>query len=186
MFNLKIAFLEECRLIIYRKRGVIDIINGEKGQTLIEVIAALVIAIVVVSLIVGTVIFALDATRFGKNQNLATQYASEAMELARRERDTNFAAFKQRSGTYCLQKGSIQLLRETCGQNFYIDSIFKREVTITHDTSDCQSTVGSSTKQGTKVLVRVSWNSGKCTQQDSLCHKVELVSCLSDLSVSTP
>ena len=62
----------------------------QAGQTLIEVLVALAgITIIVTSLTVA-VITSLNSAEFVKNQNLATQYAQQGMEVMRFMRNTNF------------------------------------------------------------------------------------------------
>lgn len=59
----------------------------EKGQTLIETLAALgVVVLVILALIMVTTISIRNAT-FAKNQSLATSYAQEAIEKIREYRD---------------------------------------------------------------------------------------------------
>lgn len=150
--------------------------DHSKGQTLIEVVAALGVAVVVVTLITISVIYALNNALSSKNQNTATQYAQEAMELVRTIRDSDLVAFNELSGNYCLAKGAATptLKQGDCGQNV---DIFKREITIT--TAGCDD--------GKKVQAIVSWSDGKCTAGDLFCHEVNLVSCLShDSAFPTP
>jgi len=61
----------------------------EKGQSLIEVLAALgVVVLVILALVTVTTISIRNAT-FAKNQSLATSYAQEAIEEIREYRDQN-------------------------------------------------------------------------------------------------
>jgi len=61
----------------------------EKGQSLIEVLAALgVVVLVILALVTVTTISIRNAT-FAKNQSLATSYAQEAIEKIREYRDQN-------------------------------------------------------------------------------------------------
>lgn len=65
----------------------------EKGQSLIEVLAALgVVVLVLLALITVTTISIRNAT-FAKNQSLATSYAQELIEEARDLRDSNKETF---------------------------------------------------------------------------------------------
>lgn len=153
-----------------------------KGQTLIEAIVALGAAIIIISVIVIVVISALNNTQFSKNQNLATQFAQQAMEVMRQMRDSNWTTFSELSaGSYCLDKESnIPVSKDPitgCGQNV---DVFAREVDIEKNSSSCG--------EATKVTVTVFWTDAKCTGvTNPFCHKVELVSCFSDLRlIPTP
>ncbi len=65
------------------------LLSKEKGQSLIEVLAALAVALVVILGLVRVTISSMTNARYAKNQSLATQYAQEAMEEARAYRDQN-------------------------------------------------------------------------------------------------
>lgn len=169
-----------------------------KGQTLIEVVAALGIAIAVISAITIIVISSLSNTQFSKNQHAATQYAQEGIEQIRLIRDTDRALFDTYSGSYCLDKGSSVPLEKdlaipvgcasmgsTVNQNV---DIFAREIIIEKDASACAyenppaPTPPIYTGSGTKVTVTVSWRDSKCTGSD-FCHVVQNVSCFSDFGI---
>lgn len=65
----------------------------EKGQSLIEVLAALsVVVLVILALVIITTISIRNAT-FAKNQSLATSYAQELIEEARDLRNKNKEVF---------------------------------------------------------------------------------------------
>lgn len=63
--------------------------KDEKGQSLVETIAALAIALIVILALVRVTITSMRNANFAKNQALATQYAQEAMEKIRAYRDQN-------------------------------------------------------------------------------------------------
>lgn len=158
--------------------------SSVQGQTLLEVVIALGIAVIVVSLITIAVIFALDNATYGKNQNLATQFAQEGMEVVRQLRDSDLASFNTLSGNYCLAKG-VKILNESnrkqvdCAQNV---DIFKREVIIypTSSVFRCPANPPSTTVPLPKIQVIVSWFDNKCSANDLFCHKVKLASCLAN------
>ena len=161
--------------------------KSQGGQTLIEALVALGAAVIIVSAITIVVISALNNAQFSKNQNLATQFAQQGMEIMRQMRDSNWTTFSDLSEeAYCLDKGSnIPVLKDLTiiagcghsGQSGQNVDLFAREVDIEGGNSpDCAS--------ATKVTVVVSWNDAKCTNSTNLfCHKVELVSCFSDSRV---
>ena len=59
----------------------------DQGQSLIEVLTALAISIMVVVALVAGVTYAIRNLTYAKNQSLATQYAQEGLEAARKMRD---------------------------------------------------------------------------------------------------
>lgn len=154
---------------------------------MIEAIAALGVGVVVVTAIVLAVVSALNNAQFSKNQNLATQYVQQGMEIMRQMRDSDWVLFSSYdSGSYCLDKDEKNLFPRDgavingCshdGSNPQNVDVFARQVNIEENSSDCDNTQ-------TKVLVSVSWSDSKCTDNNNLyCHKVDLVSCFSDFGV---
>lgn len=64
-------------------------IKQQSGQTLVEVLFALgVVSVCLVALVIA-IVTAVRNARFAKNSSLASQYAQEGTEAARRERDTS-------------------------------------------------------------------------------------------------
>ena len=150
----------------------------QKGQSLIEALVALGAAVLVVSAITISVITALNNVQYTKNQNLAAQYAQQAMEIMRQTSSSNWTLFSSYpTGTYCLDEGT-SLLRAAdpatsfCGQNY---GIFVREVDIKPNATKC---VG-----GILTIVIVSWSDSKCTDtSNTYCHSVELDSCFDNVN----
>ncbi len=149
------------------------------GQTIIEVVVALGIASIVVTAVTVTLSRSLSTGTQTNNQTLATQYATEGIELVRQIRNNNYTYFAGLSGTYCLAKNSSQLTTSSdCAGNPNIDLTFIRQVTVTQGT-----TCGTVTNI-TKVAVAVTWSSSKCTNTGNVfCHKAESVSCLTNYKV---
>ncbi len=153
--------------------------SSKKGQTLIEVLAAFGVAVVLVSAIAITVVTALSNATFSKNQNMATQYAQQGMEILRQMRNTDFATFNFLSGNYCLDKNNT-LSPEGTGCSRNVDNTFVRKVTVEKSSSTCGS-VGSSF--ATKATLLVSWSNSKCTAATPFCHTTQFVSCFSDFNL---
>lgn len=61
----------------------------KSGQSLLEVVMAMAIAVVVISGLVSAVTLAVRNSTFAKNQTLATKYAQEGLEKVRAYRDQN-------------------------------------------------------------------------------------------------
>lgn len=155
------------------------------GQTLIEILLAFSIAILVLSAIVVGTNTSLGNAQYTKNQNLASSYAQEGMEIVRKIRDSSWDKFLSYSGTYCLNEEKI--LVSDCADI----GIFKREVIVGHRSENCLAPTPSVAPAvtpiinptGSKVAVIVSWFDSKCPSgQNVRCHKVDLVSCFSNIN----
>ncbi|MDO8658021.1 MAG: prepilin-type N-terminal cleavage/methylation domain-containing protein [Candidatus Levybacteria bacterium] len=168
-----------------------------KGQTLIEVLIALAIAILVVAAIAIVILSALNNAQFSKNQNNASQYAQQGMEIVRNLRSSNWSSFKNlaadpANNKYCLDKGHTTLQKTGSLEN-----------DIRNGNAGCQG-IGSEHASGQnvdnyarevdlenpgtlpcavseiKATVIVSWADTKCTDANNVyCHKAQIVSCFS-------
>ena len=160
-------------------------IKNQKGQSLIEALIALGTAVLIISAIAIAVITSVNNTDFSKNQNLATQYAQQGMELVRNKSEFDWPGFSTYSGSYCLSQNSTNLVPAGLGCSLNINDsnsnpFFVRQIDISQNDAIC---TGS-----TSVSVKVSWTDGKCTSASNIyCHTVKLDSCLANLhSVPTP
>ncbi len=145
-----------------------------KGETLVEVLVALGIITVVASALVGVVVTSMGNTRFSKDQNQATQYAQEGMEIVRQKRDDDYAAFRAiATGTYCLDGGSTTLDPDCTTANV---GSYLRKVTIG------QSLATRCALDVARVTVTVSWQDSKCPAANMFCHASKLESCLSSVN----
>lgn len=159
--------------------------NKNHGQTLVEVLIALGAATLIVSAIVVVVLSSLGNAQFTKNQNLATQFAQEGIEVVKSKAQSNWSSFSSYAGSYCLDQGSTILAQRNLAiqgcqgvgvgptpQNAYP---FAREVDITQSSISCSSNA--------LVTVLVSWSDVKCTDPSTqYCHQVKLTSCISNNS----
>lgn len=167
-------------------------IFSESGQTLIEIVLALSVVVAVITGITFAITSSLTNATFTKNQNLATQYAQQGMEVVRRIRDKSWAAFFSLpivSGTvnFCLSKNSQKL---TVRPGSYCTSdgtkdgipnvgIFVREIRIQSSNPNC-----SPGGANVKATVFVAWKDSKCTSPGNpYCHGVMLVSCFTNTNV---
>lgn len=152
------------------------------GQTLIEVLVALGTAVIVISAIVVSVISSLNNLNFGKNQNLATQYAQEGMEIMRRQRNTT-TTFNTLSGEYCM--GSSKTLVSIAGNCIAsndcappnINNTFIRRVCVNQNATSCLPVGQPVSGQTTQVAVEVFWSDAKCNSANVYCHESKLISC---------
>ena len=130
-----------------------------KGQTLIETLIALAVAIMILSSVVVTVLVSLNNAQFSKNQNLATQYAQEGMEVVRGIRNGSWTDFSSKSGDFCLLKSEVTISpRPIGGSCSTIDNVFTREVNIVWSVERTTST----------VTVKVSWTDSKGRHESKL------------------
>ena len=142
-----------------------------KGQSLIEVVVSLGIITIVVTSVASIVTSSLGNTQFSKDQNTATKYAQEGLEVTRSIRNADYTSFSGVIGTYCLAKGDTNLgsAQGSCAAP-NIDNYFIRSIKIEINPG-CGNNVS-------KIISTVTWTNGKCTT-GNYCHKSELVSCLS-------
>lgn len=159
---------------------------NDKGQSLVEVMVALSVAIVVMTAIVMSVVVAIANSQFSKSQNLASHYARQGIEHLRQLSRTDWNNFTSYSSQrYCLTDDFMlyDIESTTCGDSRINN--FKREVEIYHESDDCA--VVNSIERGSKVVAIVSWNDGKCQSGNLFCHEVRLDSCLRNINlVPTP
>lgn len=167
------------------------------GQSLVEVLVGLSTAVLIVGAMTVATISALSNATFSKNQNLATNYAQQGMEIVRNFRDRNYNLFSELQGDYCLAKscnainnnpqdpcGKVSIL---CSQNVGGENadIFVRKVTIDPNAISCKDTTQQTT-QATLVTVNVAWFDAKCGTSSVFCHSVQLTTCLSTFNAINP
>jgi len=132
----------------------------KSGQSLIEAIVAMAVALLIISGLVSAVIIAVKNSQFARNQSLATQYASEGLEWIRSQRDNSWTIFYSKAETtttYCLNTLSW-LSSSQCGSSDYaLGGHFKRQARL-------------STVDLTKiwVIMTVSWSDPSGIHQQEL------------------
>ncbi len=151
----------------------------QTGQTLLEILLAFSVLILVLSAIVVGITTSLSNTQYTKNQGLATAYAKEAIAVVRQIKDSSWSDFSSKTQpVYCLPQNSTTLtepsLPPNCGQNV---GIFSREISFAHSSPDC----ANADILGSKVTVRVSWSDNKCPIGNPFCHKIEFITCFSNI-----
>lgn len=175
--------------------------KSEIGQTLIEVLVALTAAVVIIAAIVSASLNALTSSEFTRSQNTATQATQQGMEIIRNMRNVSIASLSASylpDDYYCLAKSCSSLLNSdsncwvrttsSCSQNY---DTFVRQVTVLHDSADCNATptpVGlpeGVLTGNVKITVTTSWFDNKCTDSSNpYCHSVVSSSCFSDFTVA--
>lgn len=159
-----------------------------KGQTIIEVMVGLAVGIIILSAVTTAVLTSLNNVRQSSSQDQTGSAAAEGLEIVRKMRDTELAAFKNLEGTYCLSSSCTSLSSqvgdacgrkvEPCGENV---GTYVREVTIEKNASSCRLTPAPTdvSLNGTKVSVIVSWKDAMCQDPDnSYCKSSNFDSCL--------
>ncbi len=116
----------------------------KNGQSLIEVIVAMAVAIIITSGLLVAVIVAVRNSQFAKNQVQATKFAQEGMENARQERDSDWDTFWAKGGTTygptVLGTGSVNFYRNTMYEDISGGANDKMKVTVNVSWTD---TVGT-------------------------------------------
>lgn len=158
------------------------------GQSLVEVLVSLTVAAAVLSAITVGVIYSLRNSQFAKNQNLASHYAAQGMEVVRQIRDDKSTLSSYTNISYCLGQDSMALITISgsgCGQNVGQKDIgpnpqpiyiYSRKVRI----DPPSEILPTECEDNYKVTVTVSWWDNVCGATSNFCHKVNLISCLSD------
>jgi Tfp pilus assembly protein PilV len=127
------------------------ILSKEKGQSLIEVLAALAVALVVILGLVRVTISSMTNARYAKDQSLATQYAQEAMEEVRAYRDQNSWE------TFWSDK-----VPSTEGPTAIEDTIFSKTVTY----ENVETSLGAEDRA--EITATITWSDGAKTHESKL------------------
>lgn len=143
----------------------------QKGQTLIEAVIALAVATLVISTFAIITNSSLTSSQKSKDQNLATQFAQEGIELARKDRKPTLAPGA--TATFCVAEDAEVLEEPPAGSctTANISGYYVRSVTLSAISAG--GSCGANTYQ---VVSKVAWTDGKCTAK--FCRDVELVTCL--------
>lgn len=149
-------------------------IHTNSGSALVEAVVALAAILVIVTGISVIVSLGVNNSTFVKNQNQANKYAQQGMEFIRGLKENDYAEFISYKGiagnNYCLD--AQNQLRQDCYDQVISGIGFKRNVSFK---PGC-----GLNGTDTEVQVSVKWSSGKCPQNDTFCHKAELISCFAE------
>ena len=175
---------------------------SQNGQALVEVLVALLVAIIIISTITVAVLTSLNNANFSKNQDLANFYAQEAVDVLRRQRDSDWAKFfdyyndSSSDYNFCLPENAVDLGEsisdptsdpQSCYKNILLSGtpFFGRHVHIERNSSQCtpvNTPAPGDTTRNAEVTVNVYWTDNKCPTGIP-CHKVSLTTCFSDYTV---
>ena len=129
--------------------------RNEKGQSLVDVVAAIALAVIVALALVGITTTSIRNARFAKNQSLATKYAQETMEKIRAKRDQD----------------SWDNFKSSCSPTLSVlsDPFVRKPIECPcYDAGDNQKSCSDPDVVKVKATVIISWNS----------HEVKLVTFL--------
>lgn len=144
--------------------------KNQTGQALIEALLALTFAVVIITAVVIAVITSLSSATFTKNQNQASNYAQEGLDIARNMKESDPQTFFGLNGNYCANMGISLTGSGNCTVGIYAQNVF-----VDDNASQCAA-------NGSFVISTVSWNDGKCQNVGDKCHKVQLDSCFYNLN----
>lgn len=163
---------------------------NNKGQSLVEVVIGLALAILVLGALINAVITSLYNSNFAKSQAEATKLAQQIMEQVRIKRDTlGYSIFSSTYGStsdntgvcykftgsdlVSLGGGScLTAVKQDLGSYAVVSSTkFKHFIQFTKNPSLC-------TPNCSEIRVSVFWADSNCPRSDSYCHKSEISSYL--------
>lgn len=152
------------------------IIKNKKGQSLFEVVVAVAISALIMISIVSLVNNSVQNSSFSRNKTIAGNYAQQATEWLRGERDRDINTFSTnvQTPTWCFKdlNWSSAQARKCDGETDQIGGTpFSREATFTLSTA--QTSEGA-IKDVVEVSVRVFW------EDSGGVHEVNSVTNLSD------
>lgn len=156
------------------------LIRNQAGQGLIEVLAALAVAMVVLTALSVAAVSSVRNATFAKNQSQATAYGRQAMESIRAYRDVNPQLFFQSRNTGCYQinertdddldpgdpangfKSNDTVTPADCtgyaNGEMFEGGIYSRQIYLQKDPADCPAGLpGVTTNTCNKITVRVYW-----------------------------
>ncbi len=136
------------------------------GQTLIELLVALGAGVIIMVALVGVVVVAGKNSQFAKNQNLATRFSQEGIELIRSKRDqqgwTTFYS-NYNGQPQCIDaSGNFTNMSTDCGKN--VTNFFNRSASFVDNSGD---------QTQLEVTVTTSW------QEISATHRSKQTTILS-------
>ena len=157
------------------------------GQTLIETLVAMSVALVLLTLATVATTTALNNSRHSNDQNQASKYAEQGLEVLRQMRDADWGTFNNLSGSYCMadtcstitnSAGACGKSAVACGKNM---GDYSRTVTV--DKNVGCNLPGNTNPQITaaRVTVAVTWSDTTCQDANTLCRQASVVSCLGNL-----
>lgn len=143
--------------------------KNQKGQTMFELIMALMVAMVIVTAIVSVVTVSLRNSLFAKQQSEATRFAQEGLEWVRSQRDSSWTTFYAKSGTvmqrYCVNTLAWPASVVQCdGTQFIAGTSYYRDLELQSFNKD----TSNPDFETVQANVIVSWNDARGKHQSRL------------------
>ena len=154
------------------------------GQLLLEAVVAMAIVGIIITGIVVALNYSVNNSIISKDQNIATNYAQEGLDIVRNMKDSDFASFAALNGAYCLASGTVPV-SGTCNPIGGVGGKFTRQIYVYQDGIDGRTGTRRCTDDPIAAAVFVAsvvtWSDNRCTNQASPnCHTAELNSCFVD------
>lgn len=161
---------------------------GQAGAILVEALLGLAITIIIITGLVVALNSSVSNSTFSTNQSQASLIAKEGLDLVKNIKEADYSSISGKdTGFYCLNDS--QALVSNCKQNVTADNItFSRQLYINQNGQDGRLGAGrpvacNNGEASIFVASIVSWWDSKCGSNTNIkCHKIELSSCLTDLS----
>ncbi len=143
-------------------------IIGHQGQSLIEIIIAMAVAVVIVISLVGLTIVSLRNSQFARSQTAATKLTQEAMEKIRLWRDTSWTDFSSKVGNTYLLGNNCQLSPSfSCATILSACPITGNETSLINDQFLRCATLAAAGTDRINVTVATVWRDSKGVHQSS-------------------
>lgn len=152
-------------------------IDRQEGQLLLEAIVAMTLVGIIITGLVTALTYSVNNATFSKDQNSATSYAQQGLDVARNIKDSDFTSFATLGGLYNLPSGATTI--SSSNLPTLIDGKFLRQIYISQTGNDSNNVPRCTS--GTSVFVAsiVTWSDNRCTS-GAKCHTAELNSCFTD------
>jgi Tfp pilus assembly protein PilV len=168
------------------------------GQTLIEVLIGLSASAVVMAAIATATLSALSNSDYTRNQNLATNYAQQGMEIVKNLQSIDYGTFSSLNGVYCFAdtcneidgdpthtgQSCAKISGSRCPGILNVHGSFIRTVEVHAGDSEAATCNETGSTDNIKINVIVAWNDQKCTDRTNLyCHNVTISSCFNNAQI---
>lgn len=155
---------------------------NKKGIILLEAIIALAVIVVVMTALVTALVSSLNNSSFSDQQTVATAYAQEGIDIARNQKNADFATFQTLEGPYPLGQDDTVIPGSSAYLDFKPgDDRYTRYIYVNNSGMDENGVRFCTQTNSIFVSSTVSWSDSKCSGS-SRCHEVNLTSCFVNLN----
>lgn len=150
----------------------------QEGQLLIEAIVAMALVGIIITGLVTALTYSVNNTNVSKDQNLATSYAQEGLDIARNMKDSNSSTFfTLANGSYCVNSAASITSCVNCLT--VTGTKYCRQIYVNQAGRNSSNTQICTNGTSSFVASIVTWTDNRC-RNGAICHKAELDSCFSD------